>query len=321
MLHRSVEFFLLEDTEKRLRQRSARQAELIVEHKKAAERRLRFVPAFATPDATIVSVGLLSEALALLLRASAADRSEDLDTLDLTSELTRVCEAGHSAPREWRRLLPLLGARKPLELDHTPIIELREVGHVLRETTLWLRGETDIRSVDNIRWLRRGRFAAVALVIAIALGVKLHDAFATPNVALGKSVSMSSLAFGSPQGAALVDGVESGRHPPSSKKADFVVTNHESRPFALIDLGRNYAIERIVVFNREDDGFDDGLPYTVEISSDGATFTPLDVRSTHFGSGILDPPWSIDARKQHARFVRVRCNQYLALSEIEVFGK
>lgn len=316
-----MEFFLLEGAETRLRARSPEQEAEIAELKRAASGRVALVPGYGSTIAAVVSTVLFRDALELLVRASAIDRGADMETFDSRVELERLCEVEPGAPTGWKNVLHVLAAREPLALDRTPLIELRESGAALDATTRWLLRSTDTRSVANIRWLRRGRFAAVGLLIMLALVVKLVDAFSTPNVALGKAVSLSSLALQSPPGAALVDGIESGRHPPSSKKADFVVTNQQPQPFALIDLGRTYSIKEIRVFNRADDNFDDGLPYTVELSNDGSVYVPLDVRSTHFGSGILDRPWSIDGRHTAARFVRVRCVKQLALSEVEVFGK
>ena len=121
-----------------------------------------------------------------------------LDVFEPGSELERVCTEKMGAPRNWERLGQLFGDSDTLAIDRTSLDVLQAEGAVLDQTTRWLRRNTDVRSVEHVRWLRRGRFAAMGLVIALGVGVKLHDALATPNVALGKSVTMSSLSFGSP---------------------------------------------------------------------------------------------------------------------------
>ena len=75
------------------------------------------------------------------------------------------------------------------------------------------------------------------------------------------------------------------------------MTNRESAPSATLDLGQTYVIREVRVFNRDAvlaagqdvhaDDVDEGLPYTVDLSTDGTSFEVLAVRATHFGSGVL----------------------------------
>ncbi|MDP9001383.1 MAG: hypothetical protein M3O46_14875, partial [Myxococcota bacterium] len=64
----------------------------------------------------------------------------------------------------------------------------------------------------------------------------------------------------------------------------------------------------------------DCLPLVVELSTDGKTYAELARRDDHFDS---DPPWIVEAGGRRARYVRVRVarKSYLALSEVEVFGR
>ena len=81
-----------------------------------------------------------------------------------------------------------------------------------------------------------------------------------------------------------------------------------------------YRIDRVAVYNRVDGWFDDCLPLVVEFSTDGAKYSEVARRDQHFAA---DPPWSVDGKRELARYVRVRLARrgYLALSEVEVFGR
>jgi hypothetical protein len=76
----------------------------------------------------------------------------------------------------------------------------------------------------------------------------------------------------------------------------------------------------VKVYNRIDGWFDDCLPLVVEFSIDGNTYKEIGRRTDHFGT---NPPWVVDGRQQSARFVRLRVDRksYLALSEVEIYGK
>jgi len=63
----------------------------------------------------------------------------------------------------------------------------------------------------------------------------------------------------------------------------------------------------------------DGLPYFIDLSSDGEAWREVAKRDAPFGDGgLMSEPWSASVR-DHARYVRIRATWYLALSEVEVF--
>ncbi len=161
-----------------------------------------------------------------------------------------------------------------------------------------------------MRGTRWGRWAALALMALYICFVTLRSKVWPKNIALGKLVNDSSQYAG--DGHELVDG-ELGAVPG-------VRTNTEESPSAVIDLGREYRIDRVSVYNRLDGWFDDCLPLLVELSVDGARYNELARRDQHFGT---DPPWTVDGRRELARYVRLRVARrgYLALSEVEVFGR
>jgi hypothetical protein len=135
--------------------------------------------------------------------------------------------------------------------------------------------------------------------------------FLPTNVARGKKVHASSLAPSSPDGHELVDGAVG--------LSFGVSTTIEPSPTVVIDLEDVYRIDTIKVHNRRDAWFDDCLPLLVEISTDGVHYTELARRTEHFDA---DPPWSVDGRRELARYVRLRTPRrgVIALSQVEVLG-
>jgi hypothetical protein len=174
-----------------------------------------------------------------------------------------------------------------------------------------------VRSEAYLRATAWGRIAALAL----ALTLVLHRLLAAPDLALHKTVTQSSTWPGAPPPSVLVDGNTTGAHGPGTPGADYLHTNKETSPWALIDLGQVRTVREVVVYNRNDTNFDDALPIDVELSADGLKFTPVARRTEHFGTSLFDPPWRARFDAQHARYVRLRGHDYLALSEVEVFGR
>jgi hypothetical protein len=132
------------------------------------------------------------------------------------------------------------------------------------------------------------------------------------NVALNKPVTPSSYKHNPPDGHELVDG--------NVVSSFGIHTNTEDSPHVTIDLLATYTITTVKVYNRGDGWFDDCLPLVVELSADGQNYFPIGRREVHFDQV---PPWVVDAQNHRARYVRLRVDRksYLALSEVEVFGK
>ena len=127
-------------------------------------------------------------------------------------------------------------------------------------------------------------------------------------------MSVSSTHPGStPNPPAFTDGLTSGSYA--------VHTAREENPWAQIDLGETYRINKVKIYNRGDGWFDDGLPMTLEFSENGTDFTEIDKRTKSFGQRV--PGMADRLGKKPARYVRIDGNRggYVALNEIEVFGK
>ena len=122
----------------------------------------------------------------------------------------------------------------------------------------------------------------------------------------------SSRKAGPPDGHELVDG--------DIGTSFGVLTNVEDSPSVVIDLQDRYWIDSVKVHNRVDGWFDDCLPLVVELSQDGVHWDAIGRRDQHFDA---NPPWVVDGGGRPAHFVRVRVDRksYLALSEVEVYGK
>jgi uncharacterized membrane protein len=166
--------------------------------------------------------------------------------------------------------------------------------------------------------MRVGRVAAAVVL----LSVLVIRAVSMPNLALHKAASQSSSWTSAAPASVLVDGKRSGTHGPGTSHSDVAHTDKEAVPWLMVDLGAVHALKEIRVYNRADTHFNDSLPCTLEISSDGTTFEVIAERAKHFGSSWMDRPWVVKIRaEKSAQYVRVRGTHYLALSEIEVYGR
>jgi hypothetical protein len=152
----------------------------------------------------------------------------------------------------------------------------------------------------------------VGVVVAWALLAFARAKLLPQDIALGKPVHPSSQKQAPPDGQTITDG--------STGTSVGVHTNVEDNPNVVIDLEAPYWLSTLKVYNRMDGWFDDCLPLVAEVSLDGKTYDEIARRDTHFGTS---PPWIIDAGGRPGRYVRLRVarKSYLALSEVEAFGK
>ena len=216
-------------------------------------------------------------------------------------------------PGSERELDELLLANDPLVLDRLPREEaMRRLGSV-RDVVDALRDLNEPRSLGRIRAVRIVRVALLGILV-VGLFAWLVVAILRPtNIALHKPVMVSSvhpLATGTPTG--LTDGVTAGTYGAH--------TNKEEAPWVQVDLTSVYRIDRVKIYNRGDGWFDEGLPMTLAFSENGKDFVVVDTRTQTFGQWL---PWTFDAKKMPARYIRVNgaSGSFVALNEIEVFGK
>jgi hypothetical protein len=204
---------------------------------------------------------------------------------------------------------------EPLAFDRWPTADLAAVGPALQHLIRRARVRIDLRSDAHLRGLSILRVGALALLVVFVLFSAGRSLFALENVARGRPVQASSRYPGTPDASGLTDGVKSGKYGVHTKDAQ------PTGPWVVVDLGQPRDIRKIVVYNRGESNFDDGLPYRLSLSTDGKMYIQVAKRENHFGNGdMLSPPWVIECDKR-ARYVKIEAQHYIALSELEVFGR
>jgi hypothetical protein len=95
-------------------------------------------------------------------------------------------------------------------------------------------------------------------------------------------------------------------------------TNKEPDPWVQLQLSQTYRVSRVVLINRGDGWFDEGLPFRIELSNDGAHWVTVGTVTAPF---TQDKPAVLEFQRQEARYVKVHAGpgRYVNLSEIEVY--
>jgi hypothetical protein len=181
-----------------------------------------------------------------------------------------------------------------------------------RDVVSWLGTLVEPRGVAELRVQRGVRIALAGALAVAALAWGISGLMPNKNIALHKPVSASALFNASINPAGLTDGVITG--------APFGIhTKVGGVQWVQVDLESVHRLDRVVVYNRGDGYFDEGLPFTLQISLDGATFTDVEKRATHFSQ---TEPWVAKLNGASARYVRIfpGPGKYVTLSEVEVFA-
>ncbi len=308
------EFFALGEAERAIRAYLPAQRIRVRQHFDAAERRFLAARSLA---ADLPAAVLLREGVTQYLAAAALARDPDADpaALDLAAHLPPIpldparpdAEATDDA-----RVRAIVSAADPLYFDRLAPADLERDRAALERAGSLLRRRIEARSLTGVKWTRWGRVGALALAGICALFGVVRVALEPTDIAKGKPVSYTSLVGNLADGRGLVDGVIGTGYG--------IHTLTEESPHVVIDLLAPYRITGIRVHNRADGWYDECLPLLVELSTDGRTYSELGKRETHFDA---DPPWDVDGHMEPARYVRLRVPRrgYIALSEVEVFGK
>jgi hypothetical protein len=308
------EFFELRSAERTVLAYAPAQHELVRLHYAAAEsryfggRRL---------GASLPAAVLLRDAVAhyLLAAAYARDVHASPSALDIAAELPDVApDPSRPEPTgaDAARLHAAIASEDGLYLDRLAPDEVERLRGALERAAAILRRRVEARSLTRVKRTRWARIVVGGLLFGFLLYHGTRVALAPVDVAKGKPVTYSSLEPALADAQGLVDGVVG--------TSFGVHTRNEESPHVDIDLIDQYRIETVKVHNRADGWFDDCLPLVVELSVDGKTFNEIGKREDHFDA---DPPWIVDGHSEPARYVRLRLPRkgYIALSEVEVFGK
>jgi hypothetical protein len=233
----------------------------------------------------------------------------------LPDSLTPEAVLARFRERKWRG-----GGPAALEAFSASLEAARPVGasparpdvEAAREAVTWLGTLVEPRGVPELKLQRGVRLGLAGGVAVAALAWLLSGLGGGKNVALHKPATASSLFNATMNPAGLTDGVIAG--------APFGMhTKVGGQQWVQVDLESVRSIDHVSVYNRGDGYFDEGLPFTLQTSEDGVTFTDLDKRTTSFSQSA---PWVAKADGRKARYVRVNSapGKYVTLSEIEVYG-
>jgi mono/diheme cytochrome c family protein len=136
------------------------------------------------------------------------------------------------------------------------------------------------------------------------------------NLALNKSASQSSTASAGGTADKAVNGSREGNFTIASGTA----TNTQANPYWEVDLGANYPVNALRIFNRTDDGGKNLIDFTAYVSSFPFAIANTDVRGyRHINMAGVEADINI---YRAARYVRVQLNGTgtLQLAEVEVLG-
>jgi hypothetical protein len=309
------EFFLLERAERSARSLSETQSRAMRAYYDAGMRRLRVAQDLRGPEEVQTSLSLYRQGTLLLAQAAllARDEHADVASLDVATALAQVSAAlpPSDVPANLPEASAILSSTDPLLFDRMPVEAAAGEAEKLESVAEWLASRTDPRSRSQIRVsrvLRLGVTVAVALGLLVWVIVRVT---APVNLAKGKTVAASSVAFAS-SAEGVTDGVKDGRFG--------LHTESQMNASATIDLGKDVAISKIKVFGRGDCCFEQSIPLDLDVSSDGVAFQNIAKRTTAFSES---DPWVVTPSGVVARHVRLRteAQAFLVLSEVEVFGK
>jgi hypothetical protein len=315
--------FLLESAERAVRALAPARQKVVRTYYDAGKRRAAVADDLIDSSSIVAALVIYRDAavpliIALATAFDAAATPEGLaDPAAAWAAVPALARAGAIPPlpaavEEARRLLTAPGL---LAFDELPAETQRAQHATVKAALQWIAERVESRTLDELRTSRRFRvgFGVAGTLAVLLLVVTWASRGLTQqtNVALHKKVTVSQRNPGSTAPAdnsGLVNG---------DVESTYGIHTAGPAPWVMVDLGAVYAVTDVVVHNRADGWFDEGLPLTLELSEDGAHFVAVDHRSSRFSA---DKPWIFQAWGQPARFVRISSNNYVALTEVEVHG-
>ena len=217
---------------------------------------------------------------------------------------------GRALPSKLDKARAALEAPEVLSFDRLPAQVALDRRAAVQAAMRRLRRLIEPSTVSELQGRRYARLAMVAALLVL-LGYRVVASLRHPNLALKKPTAASSR---HPTSTAPIDGsgINNGQIEPT-----YGVETAPGPGWVIIDLQDEEKISQVKIFNRRDALFDAGLPLMLETSHDAITFTVVDTRTQPFSSSN---PWIYKAPPgTRARFIRVRSNSLVALTEIEVY--
>ena len=319
---RAWDHFLLEDRERQVRARSPEQQEVVGKYYRAALERAAVADDLSDARGIVSSMLLYREAVRLFIAAVVTAHDAGADPRALLADadspwqaLARLSqEAAIAAPPgaiEASRKI-LAAKQEPLAFDELAPEDVVAQRTTIKEAVDWLRGLVEPRTLPQIRVERRLRvvlLGAVALAVLMLVPARFSRG---GNLALHRPVTVSGRLPGSgapPDNSGVVNG---------SIESSYGVHTNVGGGWVTVDLEKVHQISTIKVFNRADGWFDGGLPLRLELSEDNQHWKEVERRTTSFSA---TDPWVATVQAAQARYVRVASDKYVALTEIEVYGK
>ncbi|MET0593591.1 MAG: discoidin domain-containing protein [Polyangiaceae bacterium] len=318
---RARDMFLLKGAERAIRSFTPEQHAVVRKHFDAAQRRASVADDLSDDRNAAVAYVLYREAVSLLISAVIASRTPDetgvdgLQAREAFRRLHALASAGHIPP------LPafvgeaesVLSEDAQLAFDRRAPEDLLSRRKYVEQTLRWLSELIEARTLNEIRATRLIRLFIIAAIIVTTVAWGVSRAAKPANLALGKPVTVSSRYAQSTapiDNSGIVNGDIEGTYGLHTNATAGVVQ------WAMVDLGAPASFGKIRIFNRADGAFDDQLPLTLELSDDGTNFTLVETRATSFSSRnpwVYAPPGG-----GKTRYVRVKGDKYVALTEVEV---
>jgi hypothetical protein len=309
------EFFLLKGAQRAVSALSEQQRRSVELCCAGAARRLAVARRLDREDIYVARSLHRDAALWLALAfLAAADRSVDVTSLDAGAVIAgldpALARAGIVPPAELAMCRDFL-RESPLVVDTLgPEDAARSVSN-LEVVTHWLSTLVEGRSIRHLRWTRRVRTLAGALVVPAMLIWIAAWLLSPPNVALRKPSRASSTFLGTAPAGAL-DGKKNGSFGFHS--------DDEDSPWLSIDLQGLHAISRVEVYGRGDCCYEQSIPLLLAASEDATAYREISRRSDPFSE--FDP-WVVRTSHLVTRYLRLRKAGHgvLVLSEVEAYGK
>jgi len=317
---RARDRFLLENIERQVRTRRPEQQAVVARYHRAALERAAVADDLWDARGTVSSMILYREAIRLFIAAAvtAHDPAADPQAVlaDADSPWEALADLSRRAlipepPREIEAARKILAAsRAPLIFDETAPDQLFAQRATVKEAAAWVRNLVEPRTLERIRaerWMRVALLGAVAVAVLVLVPWSL---WRTQNLALRRPVTASSRhpkSTAPEDNSGLVNGEIEGK---------YGIHTNNGGAWVQVDLESVHSISTIKIFNRADAWFDEGLPMRLEISEDGQQWKELERRTEHFSATA---PWVVKPAGARARYVRVSSDNYIALTEIEVY--